>query len=169
MRIHRTGLAIGLLVGVLAGCGQSAANTGVASLKGGATPGASAGSSPSASADPRAFAQCMRNNGVDMPDPGPNGTFDGLLKSAGRQPKFQKALEACLSLAPIGDIDPKDPKVQEALRQFAQCMRANGVDMPDPDPASGRIPMEGLNRSDPKVLKAFDACRDKLSPLTGVK
>ncbi|GAA1006450.1 hypothetical protein Aple_031410 [Acrocarpospora pleiomorpha] len=165
MRIH---LAIGLLIGVLAGCGQTAADTGVASLKDSATPSAS--SSPSASADPRAFAQCMRNNGVDMPDPGPNGAFDGLLKSdAARQPKFQQALEACRSLAPVGDIDPKDPEVQEAMRQFAQCMRANGVDMPDPDPASGRIAAEGLNRSDPKVLKAFDACQDKLSPLTGGK
>ncbi|GAA0965461.1 hypothetical protein GCM10009555_005020 [Acrocarpospora macrocephala] len=164
MRIHRTGLAVGLLIGLLAGCGQSPANTGVASLKDGATPGASA--SASASADPRAFAQCMRDNGVDMPDPGPDGTFGELPKTTGN---VEKALQACRSLAPAGDIDPTDPEVQEALRQFAGCMRANGVDMPDPDPASGRIAMEGLNRSDPKVLKAFDACRDKLSPLTGGK
>ncbi|MBO3748149.1 hypothetical protein J5X84_18910 [Streptosporangiaceae bacterium NEAU-GS5] len=168
MRIQRTGLAAALLLttGLLTACGQSSANTGVASVKGASSPAASA--SPKPSADSRAFAQCMRDNGVDMPDPGPDGGFGDALKNMDvSQPKLQKALKACRSLAPGGDIDLSDPKVMEALRQFAQCMRANGVDMPDPDPAAGRIAMDGINRSDPKVLKAFDACRGKLTPLTG--
>ncbi|QFY06975.1 hypothetical protein GBF35_10005 [Nonomuraea phyllanthi] len=45
----------------------------------------------------RAFAACMRDNGVDMPDPNPDGTFaSGTARNFQRDSaKFQKAFEVC--------------------------------------------------------------------------
>ncbi|MEV0274694.1 hypothetical protein AB0H43_38485 [Hamadaea sp. NPDC050747] len=45
----------------------------------------------------RVFAQCMRDHGVDMPDPDPNGGgFGGALGKIDRtSPAFQQAMTAC--------------------------------------------------------------------------
>ena len=54
---------------------------------------------------------------------------------------------------------------QDAARvKFSQCMRQNGVDIPDPG-AGGGPPAGGggqFDRSDPKVQAATKACQDKL-------
>ncbi|WP_188190849.1 hypothetical protein [Nonomuraea sp. SYSU D8015] len=45
----------------------------------------------------RRFARCMRENGVDMPDPNPDGTFaSGTARNFKHDdPQFKKAIEAC--------------------------------------------------------------------------
>jgi hypothetical protein len=45
----------------------------------------------------RKFAACMRENGVDMPDPNPDGSFPGGTARNFKpdDPKFQKATETC--------------------------------------------------------------------------
>ncbi|MEV6967641.1 hypothetical protein AB0M47_21300 [Hamadaea sp. NPDC051192] len=44
----------------------------------------------------RVFAQCMRDHGVDMPDPDPNGGFSGAMGKIDRNsPTVKKAVEAC--------------------------------------------------------------------------
>ena len=84
-------------------------------------------------------ARCMREHGVDMPDP-TFGERGGVVMAAGDvDPEaFEAANEAC------GDIleelrssfEPPGPEEQERQREqmlaFAQCMREHGVDMPDP-------------------------------------
>jgi hypothetical protein len=60
-----------------------------------------------------AFARCMRQNGVDMPDPGTgpvvNSNGPGSPQSKNRtgvdpdSPAFKKAMEACKNLLPAGD------------------------------------------------------------------
>ena len=181
MRRHRlrlvfAGPALALAIAVLAGCGgEDTAKDEVASVSaGGATPAASA----SAAADPeqgRKFAACMRENGVpDFPDPGADGDFDmGQLRDADidRQ-KLQQAQEACRELAPNGGQRPQlDAAQQEQFRQFAQCMRDNGVDMPDPDPNGGGFGMGdgggSFDQDDPAFKKAMEACQDKLTFLQG--
>jgi hypothetical protein len=181
MRGHRlrlvfAGPALALAVAMLAGCGgDDTATNDVASVSGaGATPAASAG----ATSDPeqgRKFAACMRENGVpDFPDPGPDGQFDmGQFRDANidRQ-KLQSAQEACRDVAPNGGERPQlDAAQQEQLRQFAQCMRDNGVDMQDPDPNSGGFGMgDGgaqFDQNDPTFKKAMEACQDKLTFLRG--
>jgi hypothetical protein len=53
----------------------------------------------------RVFAKCMRDHGVDMPDPDPNAGGLGLARG-GRfdfnNPAFQKAFEACRDKLPFG-------------------------------------------------------------------
>jgi hypothetical protein len=121
----------------------------------------------------RQFTQCMRDNGVDLPDPEPGaggkivvGDRDGLDKD-----KVRAALEACRQFMPNGgERPPPSPEDLEKMRQFAQCMRDNGVDMPDPDPNTGGIliPKDGEDRPDEETLdKASEACRH-LRPKIGV-
>ena len=158
-------LGIGLMMVLLAvgACGRDKAGDGIATA-GGAQPRPSA-SARAAEGDLRTFAQCMRNNGIDMPDPDPStgrppaGTFGNDNRDA-----FQKAMQVCRSLLPNGGVRPTMDAAQlEQFRQFAQCMRDNGVDMPDPDPNGGGFGVGArIDRDSPTFQKARDACRAKL-------
>lgn len=135
------------------------------------------GTSPSAtgveevSEEERAFqfVECMRENGIDLPDPEPDGeggfTFGiGELGIDLSDARFQDALRACRDKLPRGgDRDLDDPEVQAQLREFAECMRDNGIDMPDPDPGGGfGGAMAEIDRNSPAFQKALEACRDLL-------
>jgi hypothetical protein len=110
------------------------------------------------------YAQCMRDHGVDMPDPDPNGGLS-IQIGAGDKAKFGAAQEACKSMLPNGGVPPT-PSAEdlEKARQFAQCMRDHGVtDFPDPDPNAGGIRINGdansdLNPDNPTFKAAQEAC-----------
>jgi hypothetical protein len=112
----------------------------------------------------RRYAQCIRDNGVpDFPDPDADGRF-----SKGEHdpddPKLRAAQEECRDLAPGGEHqDTGDPASVEQMRQYAQCMRDNGVpDFPDPD-ADGRLRGPGHEEEgNPKFRAAMEKCRQKL-------
>ena len=95
---------------------------------------------PTPTPDPQkamlAFAQCMRAHGVDMPDPGANGNVTiGGPGNPIDQATMQAAQNACQSKLPKGGHQPsaaEQKQFQDAAIKFAQCMRAHGVDMPDP-------------------------------------
>jgi hypothetical protein len=176
MRRRRIGLVAAgpllvLALGVVGACGKATADGGIATA-GGAQPTAGASSSGT-DGDLRKFTQCMRDNGVDMPDPDPEtdrpdfGAIAGVNRDA-----IQKAMQACRSLLPNGGVRPTlDAAGQEQLRQFAQCMRDNGVDMPDPDPNAGGLGLRGGNRqfdrNNPTFQKAMEACQSKLPQFRG--
>jgi hypothetical protein len=170
--MRRTLVAVALLA-LTAGCGQSPASSGgVASVQGTkSTPQASA--SPTGSFDPqesgRKFAQCMRDHGVDMADPAADGGRITIKIPRGAdKAKTDKAMEACRSLGPAGEKGRTiTPEEQEKARAFTQCMRDNGVDMPDPDFSKGGGIMIGgpnskIKPDDPTFKKADEACRGKL-------
>ena len=129
----------------------------------------------------REFAQCMRDHGVDMPDPqtAEGGSGDGggvrITVSGGPNSNADAAMEACKDKLPNGGVPPSmSPEQQEQLRQFAQCMRDHGVDMPDPDPNNGGLrisqsggPAAGMGPDDPTFKAAQEACKDKLPGAVG--
>ena len=140
------GLAFAVLG--LAGCGSESGPK-VASANG----GEGGGAKPATSATPvdreealMKFAQCMRDNGIDMPDPEVQAG-GGVRVRAGQgsninpnDEKFQAALQKCRSLLPNGGVPPTlGPEELEQQQKFAACMREHGVDFPDPDPATGRV------------------------------
>jgi hypothetical protein len=164
----------------LAACGRAASGSQIATAGG----KSSASAHPSASVDPqeqaRQFAQCMRDHGVDMPDPetvdGAGGDGGGVRITVSGAPGagMDAAMEACKDKLPDGGTPPSmDPQQQEQLRAFAQCMRDHGVDMPDPDPNSGalRITQSGaapqFGPDDPTFKAAQEACQDKLPGSNG--
>jgi hypothetical protein len=134
---------------VLAACGQNNPN-GVTSVD--------------KAAAVRAYAQCIRDNGVpDFPDPDADGQLRGPAHEKAGDPKFRAAQEKCRGLAPGGEHQRSDPATVEQMRQFSQCMRDNGLpDFPDPD-ADGRLRGAGHEQQDdPTFRAAMQTCRQKL-------
>jgi len=97
------------------------------------------------------YAQCMRDNGIDIPDP----TFDsdgggrvmigGEIEAGttgGPSEEFEAADEECRPIleeaAPEMQLTPEEQaEMQDRLVAMAECMRARGHDMPDPQVGEG--------------------------------
>jgi hypothetical protein len=166
----RKGLLLGLLLALAAaGCGGTDdGDDGVATAGGGAGATASASAAPPAMTDEERqvrFAQCMRDNGIDMPDPEINNGRVAMRMPPGVDPqKVQAAMEKCKQYLPNGGEPPKsNPQMLEQQRKFAQCMRDNGItEFPDPDPNGGiRVqtsPGSHMNPGDPAFKAAQEAC-----------
>ncbi|HEY9012873.1 MAG TPA: hypothetical protein VIN06_17850 [Devosia sp.] len=117
-------------------------------------------------------AQCMRDNGyAEFPDPEPNGDFR-IRVTPETAPRFEAAAKACQHLAPEG-LRGEDiaPEALEALLQFAQCVRDNGLpNFPDPD-AKGRFDPRGVGvgPDDPRLQTAMQACRNEVGGGRGMR
>jgi hypothetical protein len=152
------GLAAAALAGTMAACGGSGSN----------------GAANSAANEQDAavkFAQCMRKHGIDMPDPTVAGGGTrlrfrlGAPGGAGSDQKFQAANDACRKLLPNGGKPNLTPAQQAQFRdaalKFAQCMRAHGVNVPDPQ--EGRPQLIKPKNAGSAVFKtAMQACQSKL-------
>jgi hypothetical protein len=96
------------------------------------------------------FARCMRDHGVDMPDPTFDGSGGGALiqktdgagaAGGGTGPgnaTFDAAQKACQPIMDKAQQNAPKPTAEEQARMrdqmlaFTQCMRDHGIDMPDP-------------------------------------
>ncbi|GAA1992173.1 hypothetical protein [Amycolatopsis minnesotensis] len=107
----------------------------------------------------RAFAKCMREHGVDMPDPQPGGMGTTMKIEAGGEAKMKAAEEACRKLLPNGgEMKKPDAKQLDEMRKQAKCMREHGVDMPDPDPEKPGMRVAGKAGDPAKMEAAAKAC-----------
>jgi hypothetical protein len=155
---------LALMLAVAACGGGNGGNDGVASLGGDQ---ATATTSPGGSQDERqadlAYARCMRQHGINLPDPKAGGqrTVWELPPGISRDdPKFQMARQACRQYRENGgEVQRPSPQQQQEMLAFARCMRRHGIDMPDPSP-DGSLPDRGrgLNPDDPKFKAAERAC-----------
>jgi outer membrane murein-binding lipoprotein Lpp len=153
--------AIGAAV-LLAGCGAKPDDgSKVASISG---PSSSA---PAEAADNksdddkmREFAKCMRDHGIDMPDPKPSGDGGGMAITLGGgegvdRTKIDAAQNACKHLMPNGgEMKPPSPEELDKMRKDAKCMRDHGIDMPDPDPTGKGATRMGSPGEDPSKFEA---------------
>jgi hypothetical protein len=94
-------------------------------------------------AEVRKYVKCMRGEGFDLPDPGPKGELDhsALGGNFKTDPKFLAAAKKCSHLMPpvpeeLGEkLEPLTPQQIRWKREYARCMRENGVpSFPDPGP-----------------------------------
>lgn len=183
MRLNKWAAAAALaFVLALTACGQKNKDDGIATA-GGAKASASAAPVDQAERG-RLFAKCMREHGLDMPDPQSGdekggGAVFAVPKPGEGAPKMDKvteAMAACKHLAPNGGEPPKlDPEQVAQMRKMAKCMRENGVpDFPEPDedgmiriegPGSGSGsastggPAMGPDLKDPVFKAAMEKCR----------
>jgi hypothetical protein len=161
-------LTLALAAVVLAACGSSASGE---------------GGQASREEAQLEFAECMREHGVDMPDPKPGqaglvfgtvkGGPGGKSRSSGgidpEDPATKKALQACESKMPKGQkMSPQqEEKFKEAALAFSQCMREHGIDMPDPQfGGEGKVTMKiekgGLDPNSPAFEEAQEDCRKEV-------
>jgi hypothetical protein len=130
---------------VVAACSSSSGTGGVASLDDSATTTTTSAQEGEVSVEDAmlAYAQCMRDQGIDMPDPtfdgqggfgvqiqpGDPGTFDREQMDAAQQ-----ACQQYLADVQQGFDRPDQSETEDQLVAFAQCMRDEGIaDFPDPD------------------------------------
>jgi hypothetical protein len=177
-------------LGALAGCGGGGSGNGVASLGGGkeaqqaSDDGSGHLSQREREAAFRKFTQCMRDHGVEMQDPeiGDDGSFtitaqaDAQAGTGPADPGFADANEACQKYLDgvINGGDRQAPsaeeiaKIQRQALKFARCMRAEGIDFPDPQFSSGSGgggmvmiggPGESVDPSDPTTQAAMEKCQ----------
>lgn len=138
-------------------------------LSGCAAPDDVAAPAPSASVDEvgqlRAYAKCMRENGVDMPDPNGDGVISAPALKVGspESKKAEAAAEKCRTLLPAGGgaEPPKmSPEDLEKMRALSRCMRENGVpSYPDPDPETGAVSLSETGIDGEAMTKAAKKCQ----------
>ncbi|NAS21477.1 hypothetical protein GT755_07230 [Herbidospora sp. NEAU-GS84] len=148
----------------LAACGTGQ-QSGVATAGGGSA-SAAAAPSPAASGDAVKFAQCMREHGIDVPDPEPGGNAVRVRIKEGVDPAtVEKANAECEEFRPIGGGPPMgDAAFADAVQKYTDCMRDNGVDMPDPKVDGGRMLIRAPKdvMDSPEAEKAQAICEKHL-------
>ena len=129
------------------------------------------------------FARCMRQNGVDMPDP--EIGEDGIRirrraddpaaggKAMGESAKERAAQQKCQKHLKEGlrELTPeKRAELRDAGVKYAQCMRDNGIsNMPDPQPDGGMMlksspgDPNSVNPESPTFQAAHEQCERHLA------
>ncbi|MEU4362423.1 hypothetical protein [Promicromonospora sp. NPDC023987] len=137
-RLTAAALAIPLLLGALTACGTSDDTPDTGGGTGSDT------SSQSFDDYQLAFASCMRDQGVDMPDPNSDGSIEAQAGDG-----FMEAAEACQAelgeppAAPGAGPQKSEEEQRAEWLKIAACFRDNGHDVPDPGPGESiTIPMD---------------------------
>lgn len=111
------------------------------------------------------FARCMRQHGVPaFPDPkNPGGFSTQALAALGTSsPQFVSAQTTCERLLP-NDGQQTPAELQQSVKsgvRFARCMRAHGVNFPDPGISGSHLTIDlaDVNTSSPRYLAAGRIC-----------
>jgi hypothetical protein len=165
----RIGLVIGLLLAVtVSGCAKPSGNNGIATAGSASAKASSSAPADNLSPQERAakFGDCVRSNGVpDFSDPETEGGGFMMKAPDGVDPqKMDAAMQKCKQYLPNGGEPPKMDAAQlEQMRQYAKCMRENGIpNFPDPDPNGGfqiDLGKLGVTPDDPKFKAAQETCK----------
>jgi hypothetical protein len=150
---------------ILSAGGGTAEGDGVASAGGEENAAKPAETEKAAPLDPDAqalvFAGCMRDNGVDMLDPGPGqqGLVDAFRAVSGDYDRktLEQAVAACQDLMP--QYPQEHPTGDDWMLELAECLREQGLDVSDnpfQDAHSGAVDVN-------EFTKAMEVCRDVLT------
>ncbi|MGW6614300.1 hypothetical protein ACWGA0_12680 [Streptomyces erythrochromogenes] len=126
--------------------------------------GSGGGGSTGADAD-RALKmrQCLREHGIDVPDPEPGQDPRGMTLGGGADPqKMQEAMKACGMQGPGSGKEPTQEEKDKELK-WIRCMRENGVALKDPEYQGGarsavEIP-KGQEKAFEEAQKKCEAAR----------
>jgi hypothetical protein len=125
------------------------------------------------------FAECMREHGVDLPDPssagggfvvvGPTDSGGQPSMGAAAPAGFEEAHKACQhhldGLIQDGG-GTVDAEAQDKALKFAACMREHGVNMADPDFSKGGVQI-GLGDTFDPTSETFKAAQKACGSLFG--
>lgn len=166
-RRRALGAAAATVALVLTACGGGGEGDGVASAGREANRAETEGTpSLDAEAQALAFAECMRDNGVDMPDPAPGQ--EGLREAFQHEDvqdtdreTIEEARAACEEFLPQfehgSDAGHEQERREQAL-ELAECLREQGFDVSDDlDELQGHTAID-----DDELRAAMEECRDEL-------
>ncbi|MFI1223058.1 MULTISPECIES: hypothetical protein [unclassified Streptomyces] len=106
--------------------------------------------------------KCLRDQGLDIPEPKPGQDGVGITIDGGSMDKkeMEKAFKACEDKAVGGGPKELTQAEKDKMVAFARCMRKNGFDMPDPKFDGGAMQAApALKQKDMKKFeKANKAC-----------
>ena len=138
--------AVTLLLGLSAACGNGSGDDDSALPDAAGASSASPAGDDEADLDPEdamlKFAECMREHGVDMPDPSPGGGVrmngEGLSED-----QMEAAQAACQKWMDMAEPEDGGKELTEEEKQsfldMAACMRERGYNFPDPEFDGGRV------------------------------
>jgi hypothetical protein len=117
-------------------------------------------------------ARCLRRHGIDVPDPKPGRglIMDSRIANPEQFERAQRACEKEVGKPPVPELSEEEQReFRERALKHARCMRAQGIDFPDPTfGPNGEVRIE-LGRGgdgpplDDPAFKAADAkCRKYL-------
>lgn len=79
------------------------------------------------------YRKCLREQGLDVPEPEPGQDGRGMAIGGDvSKEKLEKAFKACRGKGGAGMGEEMTQADKDKMIKYAQCMRKNGVDMPDP-------------------------------------
>jgi hypothetical protein len=146
------------------GSGGSGGSGSAGSAGSGEGSGSGSGSGTTSGADADAalkLRQCLRKQGLDVPDPEPGQDPRGMTLGGGANndpQKFQKALEACGSGPKGGAAGPTQEEKDSQLR-WVRCMRDNGLNLPDPSFEGGMMKATEIPEGQEEAFKkAAEKC-----------
>lgn len=170
VRVAAAAAALTALLGAACSAGGDQAAGGVPSL--GRDTTTTTTKSGDTNAGLLAFERCMRDNGVDVGGGQVRTRGEGGGEDPRNDPDYRRAFDACRHL--MGNVaisdgsPPLDPGAQDAMVAYARCMRAGGVDMPDP--ADGGLvgqagSDQGFDPESKEYRAADEKCRHHLAAL----
>jgi hypothetical protein len=142
------------LVAVLIGCGGDGGKQGAA-----ATPAANRNDAM------LKYARCLRQNGLDVPDPTPGR---GLRIDAANPSKVHAAMQTCRQFNPKPEGAGQNPKDLDRLLKIARCMRGRGIAVDDPQPGQP-FTIREEDKSDQEVSQVEQECKRQVEPSAGPK
>ena len=112
------------------------------------------------------FARCARAHGIPVPDPNSQGDIPGseqLRQQYQNTPQGQATLKACGSYLrkAVPQLTPANTQqFRHVVLLSARCMRAHGIQVPDPGPDGLINPgaAASINKASPQFQQAQQAC-----------
>ncbi|MGW9247265.1 hypothetical protein [Streptomyces badius] len=100
--------------------------------------------------------KCLREQGLDIPEPKPGENGMGVTIDGGSmsKQKMEKAFKACEDKAVGGGPKELSQAEKDKMVAYARCMRQNGFDMPDPKFDGGAMQAAPALKS--KDMKKFE-------------
>lgn len=133
------------------------------------------------------FTECMREEGFELPDPELNAdgsvNVEAIRDNLIADPNFdfqsrktQQSIEKCVPLLEgatfVQQLTGEElVEFQDNLLQFAECLRENGLDVPDPDFNDGtngvRTMLAEIDLTDSKVQATIAECQSTFTDNDG--
>jgi hypothetical protein len=112
----------------------------------------------------KAYADCMRPYGFNVPVPGEEEPAGGLFTFNPSDPKALAAKSACARLEPGAHIQGKmDPAEEERVLKLAQCLRSEGIKAKDPGPGQMTVTLEdGVTYTQQQLVDAYTTCNQQV-------